>query len=216
MNSPLRTFCIPGLALLFGMFAAASASAESMEERLRTQLRSTTQQLQSLQSEQAQTNAARLAAENQLAIARAQIEELTGNLEKSSSQTEQLAAQKQDLQKRANDYAEKSTQLLDQHQQAYQELLTMARATETQRATLEASLNERDEQVRQCAAMNEQMYGVAKEILAAHEAMDMGDVMKIRQPFAGGARVKFEELAQMYGDELYQTIFDAPLQSSLK
>ena len=71
--------------------------------------------------------------------------------------------------------------------------------------------NERDEQVRQCAAMNEQMYGVAKEILAAHEAMDMGDVMKIRQPFAGGARVKFEELAQMYGDELYQTIFDAPI-----
>lgn len=216
MNSSLRNLRASGLALLLGMFLATSVSAESMEERLRTQLRSTTQQLQSLQSEQAQTNAARLAAENQLAIARAQIEELTGNLNKSSSQAEQLAAQKQDLQKQANDYAEKSTQLIDQHQQAYQELLTMARATETQRATLEASLKERDEQVSQCVVKNEQMYGVAKEILAAHEAMDMGDVMKIRQPFAGGARVKFEELAQIYGDELYQTIFDAPLQSLAK
>jgi hypothetical protein len=34
--------------------------------------------------------------------------------------------------------------------------------------------------------------------------------MKIRQPFAGAARVKFEELAQGFGDELYKTQFDAP------
>ena len=41
------------------------AHAESMEERLRAQLRSTTQQLQQLQSEQAQVNAAKAAAEAQ-------------------------------------------------------------------------------------------------------------------------------------------------------
>jgi len=33
--------------------------------------------------------------------------------------------------------------------------------------------------------------------------------MKIRQPFAGSARVKFEEMAQTFGDNLYKNQFDA-------
>ena len=41
-----------------GLSLGSAAQAESMEERLRAQLRSTTQQLQQLQSEQAQINAA--------------------------------------------------------------------------------------------------------------------------------------------------------------
>ena len=49
---------ICGLLLLF---VASGACAEGMEERLRTQLRSTTAQLQALQSEQAQASAARIA-----------------------------------------------------------------------------------------------------------------------------------------------------------
>jgi len=51
---------------------------------------------------------------------------------------------------------------------------------------------------------------VAKEILTAYEKIDVSDVMKIRQPFAGSARVRFEELAQGLGDDLYKTQFDAP------
>jgi hypothetical protein len=34
--------------------------------------------------------------------------------------------------------------------------------------------------------------------------------MSIRQPFASSARVKFEELAQGFGDDLYKSRFDAP------
>ena len=52
--------------LLLGLsfFIAQGAHAEGMEERLRSQLRSTTQQLQALQSQQAQASAAQLAAQN--------------------------------------------------------------------------------------------------------------------------------------------------------
>jgi len=200
--------------LALGLFAAANASAESMEERLRAQLRSTTQQLQALQSEQAQANAARLAAENQLAIARAQIDKLTAELSKNQAKADRLAEQKLELQDRASAYAAQSSELLDKHKQAYQELLVMARATEAERTTLETSLKERDAQVQQCTLKNERMYGVAKEILDAYERMGIGDVVQIRQPFAGQARVKFEELAQTYGDELYKTTFDAAMRSA--
>lgn len=58
------------------------------------------------------------------------------------------------------------------------------------------------------------MYGIAKEILSAYEKIDVAEVVKIRQPFAGSARVKFEELAQGFGDDLYQTQFDAPRAAS--
>nr|WP_037037113.1 hypothetical protein [Pseudomonas sp. BAY1663] len=197
--------------MTLGVLFATGASAESMEERLRAQLRSTTQQLQALQSEQAQASAARLAAENQLAAARAQIDQLTAELSRNKGKVDKLAEQKLELQERTNAYVAQSSELLDKHKQAYQELLVMARATEAERATLETSLKERDAQVQQCTLKNERMYGVAKEILDAYERMGIGDVVQIRQPFAGQARVKFEELAQTYGDELYKTTFDAAM-----
>lgn len=93
---------------------------------------------------------------------------------------------------------------------AYDELLVMARAKEAERSKLQAQLAERDTQVQQCSVKNQQMYGVAKQILTAYENIDVAEVMKIRQPFAGSARVKFDELAQGFGDELYKTQFDAP------
>ncbi|MGV8397498.1 DNA repair protein, partial [Pseudomonas aeruginosa] len=59
--------------------------------------------------------------------------------------------------------------------------------------------------LQQCTAKNREMYGVAKEILGAYENVSVAEVMKIRQPFASGARVKFEEMAQKLGDDLYKT-----------
>ena len=48
MNSRARAGAA-SLLLVWGVLASVGASAEGMEERLRTQLRSTTQQLQALQ-----------------------------------------------------------------------------------------------------------------------------------------------------------------------
>ncbi|MCJ9714093.1 DNA repair protein, partial [Bordetella hinzii] len=67
------------LVLIAGL--AAPASAQSMEERLRAQLRTTTQQLQQLQSQQAQTNAARAAAEAQRDTAQKEVQRLGALLE---------------------------------------------------------------------------------------------------------------------------------------
>lgn len=196
------------LLLALGGLAASGASAEGMEERLRTQLRSTTAQLQALQSEQAQASAARSAAENQTKQAQAQIRQLTAELDKTRALAEQLAGQQQSLHSQAQVAA--SSEQAGKFKKAYDELLVMARGKETERARLQGQLAERDTQVQQCSVKNQQMYEVAKEVLAAYEKIDVADVMKIRQPFASGARVKFEELAQGFGDGLYQNRFDAP------
>ncbi|WP_432760397.1 DNA repair protein [Pseudomonas entomophila] len=188
------------LMLALGASLAASVSADTLEERLRAQLRSTTQQLQALQSEQAQASAARQAAEQQRDAAQAQVRELTA----------QLASQQQAMHSQAQALVASSNEQLHKYKQAYEELLGMARGKEGERAALQAQLTERDGQVSQCQARNQQMYGVAKEMLAAYEKVDIADVVNMRQPFAGGARVRFEELAQAYGDRLYESQFDAP------
>ena len=189
---------------------ATGASAEGMEERLRTQLRSTTAQLQALQSEQAQAAAARIAAENQAKQAQVQIKQLSLELDKARGVAEQLAGQQQSLHSQAQAQVAASAEQTGKFKKAYDELLVLARGKETERARLQAQLAERDTQVQQCSAKNQQMYGVAQQLLAAYEKIDVAEVMSIRQPFASGARVKFEELAQGFGDDLYKTRFDAP------
>ena len=193
-----------------GMLIATGASAEGMEERLRTQLRSTTQQLQALQSQQAQASAAQLAAQNEVKAAQAQIKQLTAELAKTKSLADQLVGQQQSLHSQAQAQVAASNEQTGKFKKAYDELLVMARAKEAERSKLQAQLTERDTQVQQCSAKNQQMYGVAKQILTAYENIYVAEVMKIRQPFAGSARVKFDELAQGFGDELYKTQFDAP------
>jgi len=198
------------LALGLGLLIATGASAEGMEERLRTQLRSTTQQLQALQSQQAQASAAQLAAQSEAKAAQAQIKQLTGELAKAKGLAEQLAGQQQSLHSQAQAQVAASAEQTGKFKKAYDELLVLARGKEAERAKLQAQLAERDTQVQQCSAKNQQMYGVAKQILTAYENIDVAEVMRIRQPFAGSARVKFDELAQGFGDELYKTQFDAP------
>ncbi|MBV4458690.1 DNA repair protein [Pseudomonas sp. COR58] len=193
-----------------GLLVATGASAEGMEERLRTQLRSTAQQLQALQSQQAQASAAQLAAQNEAKAAQAQIKQLTAELAKAKGVAEQLAGQQQSLHSQAQAQVAASNEQVGKFKKAYDELLAMTRAKEAERSKLQAQLAERDTQVQQCSVKNQQMYGVAKEILTAYENIDVAQVMKIRQPFAGSARVKFDELAQGFGDELYKTHFDAP------
>ncbi|PMW99474.1 DNA repair protein [Pseudomonas sp. FW215-R2] len=198
------------LVLGLGLIVASGASAEGMEERLRTQLRSTTQQLQTLQSQQAQASAAQLAAQSEAKAAQAQIKQLTAELAKAKGVAEQLAGQQQSLHSQAQAQVAASNEQTGKFKKAYDELLVMARAKEAERSKLQAQLTERDTQVQQCSVKNQQMYGVAKQILTAYENIDVAEVMKIRQPFAGSARVKFDELAQGFGDELYKTQFDAP------
>ncbi|MBO2931048.1 DNA repair protein [Metapseudomonas otitidis] len=207
MNTRSRSALALGLALL----ASSGAHAEGMEERLRTQLRSTTQQLQALQSEQALAAAARSAAESQLSTAQAQIKRLEAELAKARQQNEQLAGQQAALHEAAQAQVAASNEQVGKFKQAYEELLTRARGVEAARVQLTGDLAARDEQLQQCTTRNHEMYQVAREVLDAYERIDVADVVKLRQPFASRARVKFEELAQSYGDRLYDTQFDAAL-----
>ncbi len=186
-----------------GLTLSASAQAESMEERLRAQLRTTTQQLSQLQGEQAQVNAAKAAAEAQRDAALKELEALRGQLAQARGQADKLAGQQDAVVESAQAQVAASQAQLGKFKGAYDELLTLARAKETERQSLAMNLAQRDEEVKVCVARNREMYEAGKEILNAYERISTGDILALKQPFAGKARVKFEEQAQAYGDKLY-------------
>lgn len=186
-----------------GLTLASGAQAESMEERLRAQLRSTTQQLSQLQSEQAQVNAAKAAAEAQRDTAQKELETLRAQLAQARGQADKLAGQQEAVMESAQAQVSATQAQLGKFKGAYDELLTLARAKETERQALARNLAQRDEEVKVSVAKNREMYEAGKEILNAYERISTGDILAIKQPFAGKARVRFEEQAQAYGDKLY-------------
>jgi chromosome segregation ATPase len=197
-----------GVTIAMAAPGAAHAQSQSMEERLRTQLRNTTQQLQALQSQQAQVNAAKVAAEAQRDAAQKDIEQLRAQLGKSQGQAKQLAEQQDSMQDSARAQVAASQAQMGKFKGAYDELLKLARTKDTERTAFKASLDKRESELTLCTARNRELYDAGKEILAAYENFSTGDMLKIRQPFAGDARVKFEEQAQSYGDKLYSGRFD--------
>jgi len=198
-----------GLAAILACGLSASAvHAQSMEERLRTELRSTTQRLQQLQSEQAQVNAARSTAEAQRDAAQKEVEALRAQLAKAQGTAESLAKQQDEVRQAAREQVAASVDQVNKFRGAYDELLVLARATEVRRVALDASLKTSETQLAACEKKNDELYAAGKELLSAYESFSTADLLKIRQPFAGKARVLFDEQAQAYGDKLYDGKFN--------
>jgi len=200
------------LATAMLMLAAGSAVAQqgqSMEERLRNQLRITTTQLQDAQNELAVLKAGKAApATAQKNAPAADADSVKKELAEARSQ---LAAERRAREK-SHDAAqvalEKSNGQNAQYRNAYEELLKLARAAEAERQRLAQEAKSQQTAIAQCEAKNSQLYAVGQEILQAYETMDIGTIMSVRQPFAAQSRVKYEQVAQQYGDKLYEGRFD--------
>ncbi|CAI1638307.1 Uncharacterised protein [Serratia entomophila] len=185
------------------------AADQTLEERLRTQLRSTNQQLQALQAGQAQMQAASNAAEAQLKAAQEQVKRLQAALEQAQGESKTLTQRQESLRSQAAAQIAASQQQTGQYKRAYDELLGLARGKETARASLQGQLQQHQAALASCTLKNQKLYALGKEVLTEYESLGTGSLLKMRQPFATAARVKFDEIAQSYGDKMYENRADA-------
>ncbi|MDP9902449.1 hypothetical protein [Variovorax ginsengisoli] len=201
---------------MLGCATAAAQVTQSMEERLRAQLRITTAQLQQAQNELSVLKAASpqakpaasAAVDTDLAALRKELAHAEGQLSAERHSRSQAMENNQQLRTQVQAVTEKASSQVAQYRQAYDELLKMARASETERQRLAADSALQRTAVTQCEAKNAQLYAVGQEILRAYETLDVGRVLASRQPFAAQSRVKYEQIAQQYGDKLYEGRFD--------
>nr|WKF56245.1 hypothetical protein HUO10_000695 [Paraburkholderia busanensis] len=183
------------------------AHAQSIEDKLRSQLRTTTQTLRQLQDNQAQLQADKTAAEQQRDQALAQLKDAQAKLAVTTGKSGGEASAERALATEKSSHAQDARQL-EKYKASYEELLTVSRARDAQRTQAQNDVKQRDAQLQQCQAKNADLYRVGHEILDAYEHAGLGTFLASRQPFAQGARVKYDELEQRYGDALYSAKYD--------
>lgn len=212
---PTIFYRIQGLALLAALVAghAHAQQAPNMEERLRNQLRITTTQLQQAQNELAALKAGQSpntgaagggdasALRKELDAARAQLAAERGARELLADAARQAHLQTQGV-------VEKAGTQIAQYRKAYDELLRMARTLDAERRNLAAEAGARQAALKRCESANAKLYSVGQDILRAYETVDVATVLAARQPFAAQSRVRYEQIAQDYGDKLYEGRFD--------
>lgn len=202
------------LAVLLLVAAAAAqaqgAKGQSMEERLRAELRNVTAQLQQARGELAQLQTAPVAAKP-VAAAPAS-DKLKQELARSQAQLAHERAERARLaeeQGRSAVAAQEAAASLKQYRQANDTLAGAGKNGAVERQRLDAEITAQRATLARCESQNAQLYAAGKDILAAYAALDLVDVMRARQPFAAQSRVRLDDIAQQYGDRLYQGRFDA-------
>ncbi|PKB22764.1 hypothetical protein [Janthinobacterium sp. 64] len=198
--------------LLLSLLGAGTAQAQgqkgqSMEERLRAELRNVTAQLQQTRGELDVLKAKAVPA-----AAAPASDGLKKELARSQSQLAQERAQREKLaaeQQRGAAAAQEATASLAQYRQASERLAATGKQIEAERARLDGEVTSQRSALARCESKNAQLYAAGQDILRAYEGLDVLGVMQARQPFAAQSRVKLEQIAQQYGDQLYQGRFDA-------
>jgi chromosome segregation ATPase len=185
---------VPGFfTVLLAMLSASPAFAQSLEDRLRDQLRSTLNELHDAQDQQAALQAEKAAAEKERDDLKAQLAATRAQASRSPQNTAQTEALEAEVAK----YKDASAQAAAGAQQASGE-----------RDQLKAGLADAQKLVGRCEDQNTALLKVGREILDAYEKFDMGDAIGANEPFIAIKRVELENMAQDFDDELHAGRFD--------
>lgn len=178
------------------LLAPTVASAQSLEDRLRDQLRSTINELHQLQDQQASLRAQKAAAEQerdalkaQLATAQAQLAH-TGDSTAATTQARALASE------------------VAQYKAAADQANGNAQTAQTDRDKLKATLADAQKQLAICADKNTKLLKLGNEILDAYQQFDVGEAIAANEPFISIHRVELENMAQDFDDRLHTDRFD--------
>jgi chromosome segregation ATPase len=179
--------------LLAATLNVQTAFGQTIEDRLRDQLRATVQQLHQLQDDQASLQAQKAAAEQerdalkaQLAAAKAQVTH--GGADR--GQVQALVAQ------------------VSKYKDAVSQATGTAAQAQADHDKLAAGLTNAQTLLGACETKNGQLLNVGMDILKAYQKFDFGEALGADEPFIGIKRVELENLAQDFGDRLYDGKFD--------
>lgn len=199
--------------ILFAVLAfsvgAGAAHAQTLEDRLRSQLVAVTNQLRELQAKQAAQSSSdqevadlrrRLAADDAEIRAlrrqpRAAPSDVVGPLQAKVQSLTQAQAQ--------NEAA------LTAAQDTNAQLSAAATRLQAENAALKTAVAGGAQSLELCRSKNLQAIQAAKDILAAYRRVSVADVLARKEPMTGLARTRIENLERDYSDRISDSRFDA-------
>ena len=173
--------------------AVSPAAAQSMEDKLREELRATVTQLHQIQDDQAALQAQKAAAEQERDALKAQLATANAQLARIPKPPGVSPALETEIAK---------------YKDAYAQVSANAQQAQAARDKLQAGLANSQNILNACQAKNIQLLDMGNEILASFESFDFGDALGANEPFIAIRRVELENLAQDFGDRLYDGKFD--------
>jgi hypothetical protein len=193
--------------------AAGPAGAQSLDDKLRAQLRTVLGQLHDLQNAQADLQAQKAAAEQERDALKAKVgtggrgakpsaeprtAALQAELDQAKADNARLTEAVQQAQAETAKYKDAYSKVVESNQQIHAERDLAAQ----QSASLTQSLAD-------CETKNIELVKISRDVLAAYTKVGVGDALKRGEPMIGLKRVQMERIAQDYGDKVYEAKFDA-------
>jgi len=178
------------------LLAISPASAQSLEDRLRDQLRSTLNELHELQDQQASLQAQKAAAEHQRDALKAELAKAQAQLARAN----ESAGAKAQVQALAGELAH--------YKAATQQANGTAQAAQADRDKLQALVADAQRKLGTCEGKNAKLLKLGNEILDAYQQFDVGEAIAANEPFISIHRVELENMAQDFDDRLHDNRFD--------
>jgi len=192
----VKARCFAVVAAVLPVLAFSPACAQSLEDKLRDQLRSTLNQLHELQDLQASLQAQKAAAVQERGALKAQLAKAQAQV----AHAGESAAAKAQAQALAGEVA--------QYKTAAEQANGTAQAAQADRDKLQTTLADAQKQLGICADKNGRLLKLGNEILDAYQKFDVGEAIAANEPFISIERVELENMAQDFDDRLHQGKFD--------
>lgn len=170
------------------------ATAQSVEDKLREQLRATVTQLRQIQDDQAALQAQKAAAEQERDALKAQL----------AAAKAQLAH----VPPRNNGPSPEIEAELAKYKAAYAQVAGNVQQVQTAHDKLQTDLATSQNLLSACETKNNHFVVLSREILASYESFDFRDALGVNEPLIGIERVELENLAQDYDDRIGNEKFD--------
>jgi len=185
---------------ILAMTPTAPAFAQSLEDRLRDQLRSTMNELHAAQDQQAALQAQAAAASKERDDLKAELAAAKAQLARAGHNTVSSSALQADIAK----YKDAYTQALSQASASAQQV----KQAQADHDKLQTGVADTQRQLGLCEDKNKALLKVGTEILDAYQKFDLGDAIGAHEPFIGIKRVELENSVQGFDDRLHDGKFD--------
>jgi chromosome segregation ATPase len=179
--------------VMLAVIHGAPCSAQSLEDRLRDQLRSTLNELHELQDQQAALQAQKTATELERDTLKIQLAAAKARLAHAGQNNAQVAAFEARVAK---------------DKDAIAQATGAAQQAQSDHDKLQAGLTDAQKKLGFCEDKNAALYKLGNDILDAYEKFDMGDAIGANEPFIGIKRVELENAVQDFDDRLYTDKYD--------
>ncbi len=218
--APVRcgSVSLPAIFLLITFLSAhAAEEAPDPTVKLREQLRAVMLQVRTAQTETANAQAEKIAAEQKFTTLEEETKTLRIGNAKLNKQllTDKAAADEatDGLNRKITERDHKILQYeeaLEKWKVGYEKAAAIARTKEAERARLadEVIVHKRD--IADLQRKNIALFNTSLEILDRYENYSLGKALAAREPFIGTTRVKVENLVQGYKDKILDSRIEAP------